>query len=49
MRNATKKEIDTFVQYRANHVALVRRIGKIVFNIDLSNHDEDKIEVDEER
>lgn len=46
MRNATKKEIDRFIQYRANHVALVQRIGKVVFDTDLSDHDNDKIGAD---
>ena len=46
MRIATKKEIDRFIQYRANHVALVQRIGKVVFDTDLSDHDKDKIEAD---
>ena len=46
MRIATKKEIDSFIQYRANHVALVQRIGKVVFDTDLSDHDNDKIEAD---
>lgn len=44
MRKATQKEIERFVTYRANHVALVQRIGKLVFDIDLSDHDHDKIE-----
>ena len=43
MRIATKKEIDRFIEYRANHVALVQRIGKVVFDTDLSDHDNDKI------
>ena len=43
MRKATQEEIDRFVDYRANHIALVRRIGKILFNLDLSEHDSDKI------
>ena len=46
MRKATQKEIDKFVQYRANHVALVQRIGKVLFNMDFSDHDRDKIECD---
>ena len=46
MRIATKKEIDSFIQYRANHVALVQRIGKVVFDTDLSDHDNDKIGAD---
>ena len=46
MRIATKKEIDRFIEYRANHVALVQRIGKVVFDTDLSDHDNDKIEAD---
>ena len=48
MRIATKKEIDRFIEYRANHVALVQRIGKVVFDTDLSDHDNDKIEADGE-
>ena len=46
MRNATQKEIDKFIEYRANHVALVQRIGSVVFGIDISDHDKDKIEAD---
>lgn len=46
MRIATKKEIDRFIEYRANHVALVQRIGKVVFDTDLSDHDNDKIGAD---
>lgn len=49
MRNATQKEIDKFLQYRANHVALVQRIGKVVFDTDLSDHDKDKIEANGEK
>lgn len=48
MRTATQKEIDKFIEYRANHVALVQRIGKVVFNADLSEHDKDKIEANGE-
>lgn len=48
MRNATQKEIDNFIEYRANHVALVQRIGSVVFSIDISDHDKDKIEADGE-
>lgn len=48
MRNATQKEIDKFIEYRANHVALVQRIGSVVFGIDISDHDKDKIEADGE-
>lgn len=48
MRNATQKEIDKFIEYRANHVALVQRIGKVVFDTDLSEHDKDKIEANGE-
>ena len=48
MRIATKKEIDRFIEYRANHVALVQRIGKVVFDTDLSDHDKDKIEANGE-
>ena len=48
MRNATQKEIDKFIEYRANHVALVQRIGKVVFDADLSEHDKDKIEANGE-
>ena len=44
MRKATQEEIDRFVDYRANHIALVRRIGKTVFGRDFSDHDKDKIE-----
>lgn len=48
MRNATQKEIDNFIEYRANHVALVQRIGSVVFGIDISDHDKDKIEANGE-
>ena len=48
MRTATQKEIDKFIEYRANHVALVQRIGKVVFDTDLSEHDKDKIEANGE-
>ena len=41
-------EIDKFIEYRANHVALVQRIGKVVFDTDLSEHDKDKIEANGE-
>lgn len=44
MRKATLEEIKKFTNYRANHVALVQRIGKVVFDKDFSNHDHDKIE-----
>ena len=44
MRKATQEEIDKFIDYRANHVARVRRIGRTLFDLDLSEHDKDKIE-----
>ena len=44
MRQATDQEIKKFCDYRANHVALVQRIGRVVFDLDLSDHDHDKIE-----
>lgn len=43
MRKATQEEIDDLINYRANHVALVQKLGKVVFDLDLSNHDCDKI------
>ena len=43
MRKPTEKELDEFLDYRSKHVSLVQKLGKIAFNIDLSNHDEDKI------
>ncbi len=46
MRKATQEEIDKFVDYRANHIALVRRLGRVLFDLDLSEHDKDKIECD---
>lgn len=49
MRKATETEIKKFCQYRANHVALVQRIGRVVFNMDFSDHDRDKIEADGEK
>lgn len=48
MRKATDKEINDFIKYRANHVALVQRIGKVVFDKDFSDHDFDKIAADGE-
>lgn len=48
MRQATQKEIENFVSYRANHIALVERLGKLVFNEDYSNHDFDKCTPNEE-
>ena len=44
MRKATQEEIDKFIDYRANHVALVRRLGRVLFDLDLTEHDKDKIE-----
>ena len=44
MRRATQEEIDKFVDYRANHIALVRRLGRVLFDLDLTEHDKDKIE-----
>lgn len=44
MRKATQKEMDKFLRYRSLHVALVQRIGKVVFNEDFEQHDKDKIE-----
>lgn len=44
MREATPQEIKRFVDYRAKHVALVQRIAKLVFGLDCSDHDHDKIE-----
>ena len=46
MRKATQEEIDKFVNYRANHIALVRRLGRVLFDLDLTEHDKDKIECD---
>lgn len=46
MRQATDQEIKKFCQYRANHVALVQRIGQVVFGENLSEHDYDKITAD---
>ena len=43
MRKPTEKELDEFLDYRSKHVSLVQKLGKIAFDIDLSNHDEDKI------
>ena len=43
MRKATQEEIDKFVDYRANHISLGRRDGSVLFNLDLSEHDSDKI------
>ena len=49
MRKATEKEINDFIKYRANHVALVQRIGKVVFDKNFSDHDFDKIAADGEK
>lgn len=46
MRQATDQEIKKFCQYRANHVALVQRIGQVIFGVNLSDHDYDKITAD---
>ena len=48
MRKATDKEINDFIKYRSNHVALVQRIGRVVFDENFSDHDHDKIEADGE-
>lgn len=44
MRKATSQELSRFMNYRANHIALVQRIGHLVFNKDFSDHDHDKVE-----
>lgn len=49
MRQATEKEIKDFCTYRANHVALVQRIGQVVFGKNFSDHDYDKITADGDR
>ena len=46
MREATPQEIKRFTDYRAKHVALVQRIARLVFGLDCSDHDHDKIECD---
>lgn len=43
MRRPTQQEIDSFLEYRANHIALVQKLGKFVFGLDFSNHDQDKM------
>lgn len=43
LRQPTVKEIDDFLTYRANHVALVQRLGKLAFDKDFANHDFDKL------
>lgn len=43
LRQPTAKEIDDFLEYRANHVALVQRLGQLAFDMDFSDHDYDKI------
>lgn len=48
MRRATDLEIKHFITYRANHVALVQRLGKLTFDEDMSSHDNDKIETNRE-
>ena len=43
MRKPTEKELDEFLDYRSKHVSLVQKLGKIAFDIDLSNQSETKI------
>lgn len=43
MRRPAQQEIDSFLEYRANHIALVQKLGRIVFDLDFSNHDRDKM------
>lgn len=44
MRKPTFEEISSFIEYRANHVALVQKLGKVALDLDFSDHDSDKIE-----
>ena len=44
MRKPTQQEIDDFIKYRANHVALVQKLGKVALDMDFSDHDADKID-----
>lgn len=44
MRKPTFDEISSFNEYRANHVALVQKLGKAALDMDFSDHDHDKIE-----
>ncbi len=48
MRKATDLELKQFATYRALHIALVERLGALVFNEDYSNHDWDKCTCTEE-
>lgn len=43
MRKPTEKEISDFTTYRANHVALVQKLGQVALNKNFSDHDSDKI------
>lgn len=49
MRQATEKEINDFIKYRSNHIALVERIGEVVFGENFSNHDYEKCACNGER
>ena len=44
MRRPTFEEISDFMEYRANHVALVQKLGRAALDMDFSDHDSDKIE-----
>ena len=43
MKKPTEKEITDFTTYRANHVALVQKLGQVALNKNFSEHDFDKI------
>lgn len=43
MRKPSQQEIDDFIKYRANHVALVQKLGKVILDMNFSDHDADKI------
>jgi len=48
MRKATDLELKQFITYRSLHIALVERLGALVFDEDYSDHDWDKCTCTEE-
>ena len=48
MRKATDLEIKQFITYRSLHIALVERLGALVFGENYSDHDWDKCTCDED-
>lgn len=49
MKQATQKQINDFIKYRSQHIALVERIGQVVFGENFSDHDFDKCTADAEK